>query len=407
MKRLMVLIYMLFTVAHAQDVKILSLSLEQAHEIAFQNNPYYQIQLKRIEVRKGIYWSEMMPDNPEIGIEIEQVRNGAMYSAYGERRIFITQKLDFPTNYLFRHLLLKADIRKEIIQLDATKRNVTFLLKDAYWKLVLLQELVKHAQRNMELSEDFYRRAVTSYELGETDRLTMLKAKMHFGTSQTKLNATQKNEDISRSHLKEILGIDKPVQIILTDTLTTRIPEFSRIELTKRLSQHPDYQTAYIEKQSSVNARWLAYGSFLPSLSVSYFTQEIDETDFWGGEIALSVPFWLPGKAGLINQKRAEQAMAEYNMKALKLKLKKEIEQAAAHFEKAIEEAKLYQTDILKEAEEVFRIARRSYAIGEIGYLDYIDAYQMLIQTQENYLTALYEFQVKKANLEQLTGTVK
>jgi len=96
--------------------------------------------------------------------------------------------------------------------------------------------------------------------------------------------------------------------------------------------------------------------------------------------------------------------MAKYFVNAESLRLQKDLNQAVANFQKAVTEVRLYQTSLLGEAEEVFRIAQKSYTFGEIGYLQFIDAQQTLINTRSGYLRSLTNYQIEKAHLTKLVG---
>ncbi len=381
----------------------LVLSLRNAKEIALKNNPEYQIQLKRIDLQKGWYWSDLMPESPEIGMEVEEVPMNLPYSSYGERKLFISQAFDFPTNYLFRHKMNQAKIQQERAILEEFQRELFFQVEQAYWSFVLRNELLALAQKNLELSQDFFHKSQRSYELGETDRLTMLKAKVNLGAAQQRLIAVQKDLEAGSSHLRQLLGL-KTNKVLAIDSLSDRIDLVSTEKLKSGLASHPALKSAELSKQSLANANRLAYSSFLPQISLSYFKQKINHDDFWGGEVSLSIPLWFMKQKGLIQQAIAERRIADYFYFAEQLRLNRELDQAIAQYEKAANEMKLYQTDLLHEAEEVFRIAQQSYAVGEIGYLDFIDSQQTLIQTQEGYYQSLYNFKIEKANLIRLTG---
>jgi len=406
MKRNVVILFFLFANVNAQAQQDLTLSLEQAKSFAIKNNPNYQIQLKKIDAQKGVYWLELMPENPEIGIEVEEIPENQAYTNYGGKRLFVEQELDFPINYYFRHKLLNADIQREIVQLEEVKRGLSFQVKEAYFNHLMLNKLLLLAQKNLQLSQDFYEKAKRNYELGESDRLTMLKAKVTFGTAQKRVNAAQKEAETSISKLKEVLGLQDQeiISIVLSDSLPETTAALSREMLKLSLQNHPALRTAQISQNAAVNAKRLAYGKFLPQLSVSYFRQEIDKDDFWGAEVAISIPLWFMGQKGQIQQKKAEQGMADYFYTAEQLRLQREFDHAIAQIEKAANEVKLFQTELLNEAEEIFRIAQQCHTIGEIGYLEFIDAQQTLIQTREGYLQSLFNYQIEKAHLTKLTG---
>ena len=203
-----------------------------------------------------------------------------------------------------------------------------------------------------------------------------------------------------------MLGLNKGKirTIILSDSLPETIAVSSTDSLAQGLQNHPALKIAYISQQAAVNAKRLAYGQFLPQISLSYFKQEVDKNDFWGGEIGFSIPLWFMGQGGKLLQKKAEQIIANHFYVVEKLRLGQEFNQAIARLEKAANEVKLFQTELLNEAEEVFRIAQKIYAVGEIGYLQFIDAQQTLIQTRQGYLQALLSYQIEKAHLTWLTG---
>ncbi len=388
----------------AQQVK--PLSLQDAKNLALQENPLLQIQHKRIEAQKGIYWAEMTPENPELGIENEQIHPNAPFTRYGESRLYMSQSLDFPTTYYFRHKVLNAEIQQRRFGLERFKRELIFMVKKAYFTVLLRNELVKLAQKNLDLSQDFYERAKRSYELGESDRLTFLKAKVNLGEARRQLNGKQKDVDAALSRLRQVLGLrdDDRLKIVLTDSIPETIEEFSYAKLKPKLATHPALLAAQTGRQAALNARRLAYSGFLPQISMTYYKQEIEMDNFWGGGVGLSFPLWFFGQKGRVQQRNAQLSMADHFLSAEGLRLQKDFDLAAANFQKAVNEVRLYQTSLLGEAEEVFRIARQSYAVGEIGYLQFIDAQQTLIYTRQGYLISLNNYQIEKAHLIKLVG---
>lgn len=402
-KKYLWLMFFLVIRLSARAEEKLSLSLQDAKLIALKNNPDYQMQLTKIDLQKGLYWQELMPENPEIGIEAEEVPKGLSYNNYGEKKLFVSQSIEFPTNYFFRHNMLSAEIEQARARLEELQRELFFNVEQAYWNLVLRNELLALAQQNLELSQDFFEKSKQSYELGESDRLTMLKAKVNFGSAQQNLVAIAKYLEAGMAHLRRTLG-KKTISVVATDSLAEKINIVSVENLKETLSSHPALKAALLSQKALANAKRLAYSSFLPQVSISYFKQEIDQSDFWGGEIGLSIPLWFMKQKGLIQQVKAEQRMADYFYVSEQLRLDQEFDQASAQYEKASSEVKFFQTDLLNEAEEVFRIAQQSYVAGEIGYLDFIDAQKTLIQTRENYLQSLFNYHIEKARLMKLTG---
>ncbi|NOZ62545.1 MAG: TolC family protein [Calditrichaeota bacterium] len=405
-KLFMIVLLLISQLSSAYAQETFSLSLEEAKKIALQNNPFYQMKRKNIDYQKGIYWAEMTPENPEIGIEVEEIPKNKSYTSYGEKRLVFSQSLDFPTNYIFRHKLLRAEIQQKYFNLQEFERELSFQVKDAYFTMLMQQGLVELSRQNLKLSQDFFDRAKQSYELGDSDRLAMLKAKVNLSEAQRRLIGVQKDLDVAESVLREVLGLKNNdlKKIVLSDSIPDKIKIISYKELKRFLPDHPAIRAAQSSKISSLNAKRLAYAGFLPQISFSYFNQEIDKTDYKGGEISLSLPLWFMGQKGRVQYAKAQLEIADQMLISEELRLQRKFDQATANLEKATNEVTLYQTNLLSEAEEVFRIAQESYRVGEIGYLQFIDAQQTLIQTRAGYLQSLRNYQIEIAHLEKLVG---
>ncbi len=393
-----------FSSGYAQTAR--TLSLAEAETLALKQNPLLRMQYDKIEAQKGVYWLEMIPENPEFGIEVEQIPKNSPLKRYGEKRVYVSQSLDFPTNYIFRHKSLNAEIQRERFRTEEFKRELIFQVKQAYFNVLLQEKLLGLARKNLELSQEFYDRSKRSYELGETDRLTVLKAKVNLGNAHKQLNGEEKNLDAAIARLRQVLGFkeDERLKIVLTDSIPQTIQEYSYEKLKPGIRIHPALKAAQTEQLAALNASRLAYGGFLPQISLSYFKQKIADQDFWGGGISLSFPLWFFGQKGRVQEQNARFSMARYFVSAENLRLTKDFHQAMANFQKAVNEVRLYQTSLLSEAQEVFRIAQKSYSVGEIGYLQFIDAQQTLINTQSGYLRSLTNYQIEKAHLTKLVG---
>ncbi len=407
MKKIMCALILVFPVfVFSQTSEKLLLNLEKVKELTLTKNPVLKISSAEIAAEKGIFWQEFLPDNPSIGIEVEETPMGANWENANEKRYFIEQTIDFPTNYLFNYKILNEQIKFKRFLYEERKRELIYQATAAYWQAVFYRDLVTLFERNLKLAEIFYQKAARAYELGEVDRLFLLKAKVNLSESSAELSSAKQDYKSSMSQLKAVLAIEKNAysRIVLMDTLSFSEPGVNFDSLRQSLTLNPRFQAAQSYKSIATNARRLALGKFLPEFSISYFKQKIENNDFWGGEIGISVPLWFMKNAGLVQQRRAEEHMAEQALSAEKFALTKEFDTAVAQLEKAIQRVKNLQSGLLSEAEEVFRVANSSYAIGEIGYLEFIDAQQMLIRTKKDYLESLYQFQIEKANLARLTA---
>jgi len=89
-----------------------------------------------------------------------------------------------------------------------------------------------------------------------------------------------------------------------------------------------------------------------------------------------------------------------------KLQLLAAIESAFAAFEATRRQAESYDTGLLNQANEVYRIALRSYETGEAGYLQLLEAQRTLIEVRQGYIEALASYYAAVAALEEASGVV-
>jgi len=73
-------------------------------------------------------------------------------------------------------------------------------------------------------------------------------------------------------------------------------------------------------------------------------------------------------------------------------------------YESNLRQVELYISDILPQAEEVYRSASASYNAGEITYLEFLQARQTLISASSNYTNALFSYYRSIFTLEETIG---
>lgn len=82
-----------------QDMK--SLTLETALDIALKKNPRVLAAQKEVDAAHGRAWKTWWLQDPSFGAEYEQIPTGKGLGSFGERRLTLTQSIDFPTNIFF------------------------------------------------------------------------------------------------------------------------------------------------------------------------------------------------------------------------------------------------------------------------------------------------------------------
>ena len=107
---------------------------------------------------------------------------------------------------------------------------------------------------------------------------------------------------------------------------------------------------------------------------------------------------------GKIQEAVANQSISESELQLTKNEIALKIKSAFTDHENNLKQVKLYVNDILPQAEEIYRTAIKSYAAGELTYLEYLQAKQTLISSRNNYINALFNHYQSVFRIEEIAG---
>jgi cobalt-zinc-cadmium resistance protein CzcA len=117
------------------------------------------------------------------------------------------------------------------------------------------------------------------------------------------------------------------------------------------------------------------------------------------------VPLWfLFEQRGTIQEATANHSISESNLVQTKNEIILRLKNAYTDYTNNQKQLKTYIHDIIPQAEEVYRTAKRSFDEGELSYLEYMQAKQLMINARENYITALFNYNQTLIMLEEIIG---
>jgi len=88
------------------------------------------------------------------------------------------------------------------------------------------------------------------------------------------------------------------------------------------------------------------------------------------------------------------------------IEISRAIEDAHSNLEIALEETRVFEEGLLKQAQEALEISEFSYREGKSGLLDYLDAQRIYRETLLDYNRARFELSLSVADIERLTGDI-
>ncbi|MFA6980502.1 MAG: TolC family protein [Ignavibacteriaceae bacterium] len=411
MKKLFVLFAALvLSLNNYGQTEIKKLSLNEAIKIGLKNNPEVKSAIESISASKGRFWSGISLPQLEVGVSYEYAPVKSGLSNYSEKTLAISQSFEFPTNYFLKGSKLNKEEEIAVHKLSLTQRRIFSQIKTNYYKALAKQYQVKSAEENLAISEDFFKKAAIRQNVGEGTNLERLTAQVQHTEAQNNLEVAKNDLKTALAELNYSMGYGKQSydsNFNLADSLVFIDHEISLEQIYNLFEEtNPQIKIAGLNYEIASVEKGLAWSSLLPNINLAYFKQTRDgNTGFYGASFGLSVPLWFMfDQRGKIQEASANQLISESELQLTKNEIALKLKSAFTDHENNLKQVKLYVNDLLPQAEEIYRIAIKSYDAGELTYLEYLQAKQTLINSRNNYINVLFNHYQSVFRIEEITG---
>jgi cobalt-zinc-cadmium efflux system outer membrane protein len=172
------------------------------------------------------------------------------------------------------------------------------------------------------------------------------------------------------------------------------------------LAQRPEFRGIRLAQERESLREDEATLTYTPDLDLAVSRHRlIGEPTTWDVTFSVPVPlyFWQP-RQGAIAEARANQASLTQQAEHLRQTVALEVEDAYLSTLAAWRQIEMYETNILKQAEEVYELFAFSYQEGELDGLDLIAARRTLLDVRQAYADALFTHKVALAALNRAMG---
>ncbi len=392
------------------QTEIKKLSLNEAIEIGLKNNPEVKSAIENISASKGRFWSGISLPSPEISVRYEWTPKDKSLRSFSERTQEVNQSFEFPTNYFLKGNKFSKEEEISVYKLNLTERSVINQIKTSYYKVLAKQYQGKFAEENVKISEDFFRKAEIRQNVGEGTNLERLTAKVQYTEARNNLEVVKNELTTAFAELNYALGFGKQSynsKFGLTDSLVFVEHIISLEQIFKSFEEtNPQIKIAELNYGIASVEKGLAWSSLLPNINLAYFKQTRDgDTGFYGASFGISVPLWFMfDQRGKIQEAVANQSISESELQLTKNEIALKLKSVFTDHENNLKQVKLYVNDILPQAEEIYRTAVKSYEAGEITYIEFLQAKQTIINSRNNYINILFNYNRSIFTLEEIVG---
>ena len=321
----------------------------------------------------------------------------------------------------------------------AAQQDLIYSVTKEYYGLIFSYNMVNVKQEAVRQIEAHVDVANAMFTSGKVPKVDVLRAEVQLANVQQELSKAQNTLQIASAQLNDLIGrdIDTPIAIDtpigfdaadlavheaegmslrgtkqseeLRGTKQTNLTERSQSYLEAAFESNPQLRRvkeSIAATEAQIKAERAAYWPNI-NFKADYGYEWGDwppKEDIWHIGLAIDIPLWDGGiTKARVNQAKATlerlKATEQLLVKQITLQVQraylslKEAESRVSTTEKSIEQAK-----------ENLRIVEGSYELGTGISRDVIDAQVALTQAQTNYIQALIDVQLAKADLERAIG---
>jgi len=389
-----------------------TVNLHDAIQIALDSNLSVRSSAYAVEMQKALKGAAL--DIPRTDFDFEY---GQFNSYMNDNGFTISQSFEFPSVYINRYKLAKANVTGSEFQHNAARLELATKVKKVYWQYVYLAAKQKLLIYQDSLYAGFLRAAELRAKAGETNRLEMITARSQ--SLEIKNRLYQVSSDITTHSRKFAILLNSNSPVAPAEKELRRI---DTAFLSGSISVEQNPTLGYVQQQVEVSqiSGKLERSRMLPELNLGYFSQTIIGTQeingearnfgqgnrFTGVQAGIGIPLWFGPWASRSRAAKINEKIAQTEADQFSRSLSGEYQSLLDEYRKYSLSVDYYEKQAVPEADLIIDQAARSYKAGAMDYLDYVLSLNRALEIRQNYLDALNDCNLTIISIEYITGKI-
>jgi len=397
----------LTNVLGTQETADIPLSLDQCIDLAFKQNPLLLSSLEKYRASRARVSQALAIPQPSLDYDSDLQPRPLDFRGSGESYFGVSQTVEFPGKRSLRGKIARRESDELRSEIDLLKLDLEFQVKQAFFGLLLARERANTARQDVDLSRDFLQKAEVMRAAGDIAEVEVLRARVEAARTANALRAAENETRLAAAALNFLLARKKYEPLEIRGEMRGPFILLDLEVLKQRaLALRPEFRgnKAAIEKETLKKTQ--AYLSYLPDFDLGVSQHRIaGEQKTWDFTVSIPIPlfFWQPAK-GLVAEADANRESLKREFDHLANAISLEVEEAYMNALAASDQIRLFEEQVLTQAEEVYEIFLFKFQEGEIGGIELIDARRSLNDARGSYADALFNYRVTIAALEKSIG---
>ncbi len=305
---------------------------------------------------------------------------------------------------------------------ELASRNVTLAVRSLYFQIELLESLIQATDQSKLSAETNLEQVKSREKVGKASHFDVLQARVKYQSLLPQIQSLKNQHETALTNLRGFMGIEKPLKLIITDSLSKLNNPFQNASLDSlkqlALTRRPEVRMSQIQVDISRYQRNISVGQTLPTVSLSADVRHQAQSETSSGinrgnyvrstttTLNLSWPLFTGGRKALSIQKALiSQKEAEINLQKLTLNIEAEVESAFLKIRESVLNIDA-NGSLRNQAAEALRLARIMYSNGSSTELEVLTAESNYLQAQSNYYQSIFQYNVAVDQLKKAVNTL-
>ena len=369
------------------DISSKKLSLENCIELAEKNNPGFNIAELSIDQQKELKKTAFDIGKTNVYYGKDEINPSVQT---GKSTFGVSQNIDFPTNYINRSKIQNQKVLLAQLNKAVTYKELVMQVSTIYFGWALAYRQLETYSFLDSLYGRFYEAAELRYKTGEASNLEKLAAKNRQQQVAVLLNQTKTNVSSLKSELQRWLNVPLsdsivPVQFKMSESLP--------MHSIDSLFENPNIKYQQAELELSKLELSLQKSQLLPELSAQYGLQTVgNQKGFYTWQLGVNIPLWFRPEQGRIKSAKIETDIQQQKLKDQKLEIKSFYEKLNFKSSQLVKQLDYYEKEGLPLSGQILSGAELSYKTGAIGYFEYLQNIDQVIEIKNSWLQTLGEY---------------
>ena len=305
----------------------------------------------------------------------------------------------------------KLGLKSSDFDLLTAKQQVRLDTASNYYEVLMRASTVTVCQEQLDSYKAHLKNVQAQFAAGTVPKLDVLSTETQLASAEKDLIAAKKDYSVAMAKLNNSIGLPQDSQLILKDELK-QIKYELKVEdcISQALKSRPEALKSVLGIENAKVKVKSAKSGYLPTVGLTATKGWGDDTfpgtEDAGWSVGLGVTWHLYDSSS--TKSSVEMANSDVNKAILTDKKNKdgielEVRQAYLSLRAAEQQIEAAKAGITQ-AQEAYKIAQVRYSAGVGTNTDVLDAETKLTEAKNNHNSALYQYNVSKANLDKAIG---